>query len=87
MKMASIYEHSHLTLAASVAENSEAGCFVEPPEFLSGYVTDGITKIGCKDQEAVMKLIEGAEGRALVFIRGASEHLMPSAGLPLLTRG
>ena len=57
-KMASIYEHSAVTLAATVALNGTAGCFMQPTEILSGYVTDGKIQIPVADEESVKNLIQ-----------------------------
>jgi hypothetical protein len=40
-KMAQIYEHSTITLAASSAENCSVGCFSVAPPLIRGCVTDG----------------------------------------------
>ncbi|KIV98820.1 uncharacterized protein PV09_09433 [Verruconis gallopava] len=87
VKMASIYENSYITLAASVAENSDSGCFTNPPPFLVGYVTDGFHKAKPDEPGAILSLVEAANQSTVVFVRGSSEHPMPSVQLPLLTRG
>ena len=72
--MASIYEHSYVTLAASVAEGSDAGCFVCPPPFWEGYITNGTSKAGVHNYQAVLELIQSSPQAPIPFVRGASER-------------
>lgn len=87
VKMAAIYEHSFITLAASVAEHSDAGCFNSPSPFLEGYITDGISKANPDDHKGILDLVRSSNRSAVAFVRGVSQHPMPSEHLPLLTRG
>lgn len=86
-KMASIYEHSCITIAASVAENAEAGCFISPPAFMVGYVTDGINKASLQDPPAMLQVVQTSSTGTFAFVRGESLHSMPSRELSLLNRG
>ena len=89
--MASIYEYSTITLAATFAEDSRSGCFVDPPLWMQGYITDGKEKIPAYEDFAVREFIEKTPSdKPLAFVRGDTHHLVPdrtaSVALPLLTR-
>ena len=90
-KMASIYENSHITLAASVAENSLAGCFRNPDPFLKGCVTNGRERAYTHDASDLQNLLQKDAKGPLVFMRGDVKHRTPSrleaTALPLLQRG
>ncbi|KAK7185327.1 hypothetical protein PSPO01_08443 [Paraphaeosphaeria sporulosa] len=92
-KMAGIYEHAAVTLAATVADGGRAGCFVEPSPSLRGCVTDGKTKIVVDgNEEKIRQLVARAsDDSPIVYVRQDTEHDSPghwaSDRLPLLKRG
>jgi hypothetical protein len=95
-RMAGIYEHSSIALAATVALGGTAGCFIQPEAEMMGYITDGISKTFISEhteQEIKQKLENCTAEHPFVFVRGAPYHIVPGfatdqdAFLPLLKRG
>lgn len=91
-KMASIYENSYVTLAASVSENSSFGCFRTPDHFLIGYIMSNRGSNPSVDEhDRIGAMLKSDEEGPLIFVRGSPRHRyasrMEDNPLPLLERG
>lgn len=91
-KMASIYEHSLVTLAATASHGASSGCFFEPSLALRGYITNGKTQMRFSDTSEVTELIARTPPTdPILYIRRRPSHNSPGyftyPDLPLLSRG
>lgn len=59
---------------------------IVPLQFLGGHITIGFSKAYPNDHQGILDLVRSANQNAIAFVRGASQHPMPSEHLPLLTR-
>jgi hypothetical protein len=94
--MAGVYEHSSITLAATVASGGTAGCFIQPDAEMMGYITDGSSKtfiLEHNDQDIKQMLETCTAEHPFVFVHAVPHHIVPGFSedrdilLPLLKRG
>ena len=92
-KMAAIYEHSEITIAATSAADAQEGCYVEPGLLHKGCVTDGTRKVPVTDgHEGVSTLLARASAdHPVIYMKVVFKHALPQHfndhNLPLLQRG
>lgn len=91
-KMADIYEHSVITLAATASNGTVSGCFIEPSLPLKGYVTDGTIQVSAADPTEIQRLLANTStGNPIIYVTESPSHNSPGYftynDLPLFKRG
>jgi hypothetical protein len=77
-KMATIYESAILTLCAAAAKDGSVGCFAQPPDFATGFVTDGETTESLGDTAATARFLGDPNQEPKVLVRELVKHETPS---------